>query len=344
VSAERRYRLLLLSYPRSYRSERADEMLDVLLAKEDARTQWSVVTEAASLVGHGLAQRVRQPFLRRHGATSLHLAGASLLCVLAVLGARQLLGTGLRDVGLDGYPDSWQLDVLWVDPRWPVHTLWLMTGLALLLGRHGLTVVSAWSAAVAHAWLLLASGSPASLPWPGNIGPHWVAAVGAGEASWAVLSVAGAVLVGGPATAGRARADLPSRRWWYAGVLGLGGGGAISAVGLWLSNPAIGDAQLMGAVRGPAPALVLSAGVLGLGLVRAPHGWGALALLGALTAVPLTVRWAAPMSVLGAGALVFVAGYALASLRRAWSCSGSAVAGLPDEITGPGTTSRCPFP
>jgi hypothetical protein len=338
VNPERRYRLLLLSYPRSYRSERAGEMLDVLLAKEEGASAWSLVTEAASLVGHGLAQRARQPFLRRHGATSLGLAGASLLCLLAVLGAWQLLATGLRGLGLDGYPAAWQLDVLWVDPRWPVHALWLVSGLALLLGRHRLTVVSAWSAAVAHAWQLLAGGSAASLPWPGNIGPHWVAPGGAAEAGWAVLSVAGAVLVGGPATAERARADLAGRRWWGAVVVGLVGGGAISVVGLSVSAPASAGGRLMDAVRGPAPALLLCAVVLGLGLVRAPHGTGALALLGALTAVPLAVRWAEPMSVVGAGALVVVAGYVVSSLRRAWICSEVVVARRPDEVAGPGTS------
>jgi hypothetical protein len=315
VSPERRYRLLLMAYPRSYRAERAEEMLQVLLAGEDrerasTRSAWA---EGASLVRHGLAQRMRHQVL--HAATSRGLAGASLLCVLAVLGARQLLASGLRGLGWDGYPDQWQLSVLWVDPRWPVHVLWLVTGLVLVLGRHRLAVLSARAAVVVHAWQLLAGASPALVPWPGDVGPHWVAPGGVAEAGWLVLTVAGAVMLGGPTTAGRAVAALPGRRWWSAGAVGVLGGGAMSVLALW--TPDQGGSGLVDLVRGQGPSLVLASAVLGLGLVREPHGTGALALLGALAAVPLAIRWSAPMTACAAAALVFLAGYAVASLHRA---------------------------
>ena len=147
MSPERRYRLLLLCYPRSYRAERAEEMLDVLLAAEEGRGSRSGLAEAVSLVGHGLALRLRRPVVGPRVSPSLGLAGASVVCVLAVLGAHQLLAAGLRGLGLDGYPDVWRLYVLWVDPLWPVQALWVAAGLALLLGRHRLCVLSAWAAA-----------------------------------------------------------------------------------------------------------------------------------------------------------------------------------------------------
>jgi hypothetical protein len=314
VSREGRYRLLLLAYPRSYRAERAEEMLQVLLlAAEERPGAGSAWSEGASLVRHGLARRARQQVLS--AASSRGLAGASLLCLLAVLGARQLLASGLRWLGWDGYPDQWQASVLWVDPRWPVHALWLLTGLVLMLGRHRLAVVSAWAAAVVHAWQLLAAASPALVPWPGDLGPHWIAPGGVAETGWLVLTVAGAVMLGSPASASRAVAALPGHRWWSACAVGTLGGAAVSV--LALSVPDQPGSGLVGLLRGQGPSLVIAAAVLGLGLVRAPDGTGALALLGALAAVPVAVRWSEPMTAWGAAALVLLAGYALASLRGA---------------------------
>ncbi len=318
MSPERRYRLLLLSYPRSYRAERAEEMLDVLLATEDRRGAWSGLFEAASLVGHGLALRAHQPFVGRKVIPSLGLAGASLVCLLAVLGAQQLLAAGLRGLGLDGYPDEWRLRVLWVDPRWPVQALWVTTGLTLLLGWHRLAAASAWTAAVLHAWhLVVTAVTTVELPWPGDVGPHWVAPGGIPQASWVALSVAGAVMLGGPVRAARARACLPRRRWLAIAASGLAAAGLAQVAGR-AAHAVLGDAApaLVEGVRGPTLPLVLAATVLTLGLLRAPHGRGALVVLGVLAAAPLAARWSGPMAVLGAAVIVFAAGYVVASLSR----------------------------
>ncbi len=317
MSPERRYRLLLRCYPRSYRAERAEEMLDVLLATECRRGSWSGLSEAASLVTHGLVLRLRLPLAGGRATPSLGLAGASLVCLLAVLGAQQLLAGGLRGLGLDGYPDEWGLHVLWVDPRWPVHALWVVTGLALLIGRDRLAVVSAWAAAVLHAWLLVVTAATrVDLPWPGDIGPHWTAPGGAAEATWFVLSLAGAVLLGGRVRVGRARTSLPPRRWWTVGAVGLVGA-VLAALAAPAASALVGQGALgvTDSVRGPALPLVLAAVVLALGLLRSPHGRGALLLLGALAVVPLAVRWSTPMAVLGAAAILFAAGFAVASMR-----------------------------
>lgn len=318
MSPERRYRLLLLSYPRSYRAERAEEMLEVLLATEGRRGSWSAMSEAGSLVGHGLALRLSRPMARPAVSPSVGLAGVSLLCLLAVLGAQQLSAAGIRGLGLDGYPDEWRTGVLWVDPRWPVHALWVTTGLALLLGRHRAAVASAWAAAALHTWhLVVTAVTTVELPWPGDVGPHWVAPGGIAQGSWALLSVSSAVLLGGPAFAARAHAGLPVRRWCMVVATGLVGVALASVAGP-AAYALLGNAhpQLVEDVRGPVLPVVLAAAVLASGLLRVPHGRAALLLLGMLAAAPLATRWSEPMGTLGAGMVVFAAGYAVAQRGR----------------------------
>lgn len=312
MSPERRYRLLLLTYPRSYRDARADEMLDVLLAAEERRGPWSGLPEAASLVTHGILQRLRLSLAGARATSSPALAGASLVCLLAVLGAQQLLRAGLRGLGWDGSPDEWGLHVLWVDPRWPVHTLWVLTGLALLLRRDGWAVACAWAGALAHAWHLVAAAEPA-LPWPGNIGPHWIAPGGSSEAAWLLLSVAVAALLGGRGRLARARTCLAPHLWWAVVAVGLVGVTLVAlvtaTVGETTGLSALGPT---GSSRAVLP-LVLGATVLAAGLLRAPHGRGALFLLAALAIAPLVVRWSTPMAVPGAAVALLAAGLAVTS-------------------------------
>ena len=54
---ERRYRLLLRSYPAGYRRERTDELLDVLLSDAPAARRWPQWREAVALVRGGLRVR-----------------------------------------------------------------------------------------------------------------------------------------------------------------------------------------------------------------------------------------------------------------------------------------------
>lgn len=318
MSPERRYRLLLLSYPRSYRVERAEEMLDVLLAAEEGRGSRSGPAEAVSLVGHGLVLRLRRRVVGPQVSPSLGLAGASVLCVLAALGAHQLLAAALRGLGLDGRPEMWRLHVLWVDPLWPVQVLWVAAGLALLLGRHRFCVASAWAAAALHAWhFLVTAATSVALPWPGDVGPNWVASGGTAEAGWLVLSVAGAVLLGGPARVAGARSALSPRGLRFVAAVGAVGVGLAAVAGpAAYSLRGHGALALADTVRGPATAVVLTAAVLGLLLTRAPHGRGAMVLLGVLALAPLGAHWTETMTALAAGALVFAAGYAVSSWGR----------------------------
>ena len=260
MSPERRYRLLLLSYPRSYRAERAEEMLDVLLAAEGRRGAWSRTSEAVSLVGHGLALRLSPAVVRPAFSPSVGLAGVSLLCLLAVLGAQQLPAAGIRGLGLDGYPDEWRIDVLWVDPRWPVHALWVPPGWPCCSGGTASAVASAWAAAALQAWhLLVTAVTSVELPWPGDVGPHWVALRGQPRRrSWLVLSVAGAVMLGGPARAARCRRRPCPRRGLGArrGRPGRGRPGRGRRPGGVLRRPGAGGLALADTVRGPAAPLV----------------------------------------------------------------------------------------
>lgn len=317
VSPERRWRLLLRAYPRAYRTERGQEMLDVLLATEDRRGRSSGVSESVSLVGHGLSQRLRRVLPNPTDSPSLGLAGVSLVALLGLLGVQQLAANGFRGLGLDGYPEEWGLGILWVDPRWPVHVLWVATGLALLLGRHRLLVTSAWAAAALHAWLLVVTTvTTVDLPWPGDLGPHWVAPGGAAEASWALLSVFAAVLVGGPASAARARAALPVRRWRTVATVGLVVA-ALARLAVLTSLMVAGSSNLhlVEAVRGPMPPLVLAAAVLATGLVPTRQGRQALLIVAMLAAAPLAARWSGSMTWFAAATALFIAGYA----ARSWS-------------------------
>ena len=317
MTPERRYRLLLLCYPRAYREERGEELLEVLLERTHGAGTWTVTGEAAALVRHGLAQRLRQAALHRPDPKAARLAGASLALLLAVLGARQLLDTALAGLGVDGYPDAWGTAVVWVDPRWPVHAAWLATGVALLLRRDRLTVLSAWSAATVHAWLL-ASTALRGLPWPGDAGPHWIASGGAAETSWLVLTVAAAVAIGGPGGLGRARSRLGDGRCWLATGAGLLGGGTVSVLAVLLAERSAAGLTPVGrGLAGPTPSVLLAAAVLVVGLLRVPQGRLALAVLGALGAVPLAVRWPEPTVLLGVAALVLLGGCAAAGLARA---------------------------
>ena len=316
--AETWFRLLVRAYPAGYRATREDETVGVLLEVHDQQGVRASVREAASLVRHGLALRVRQTFVGQDVSPTLGLAGVSLALLLGVLGVQQLAAMGLRGLALDGYPDAWGVHVVWVDPRWPVHALWVVTGLALLLGRHRLAVGSAWVVAGLHCWhIVVTAATGADLFWPGDVGPHWQAPGGAPEASWALLSIAVAVLVGGPARAARACAGLSRRRRRAVVATGLGsvalalaGGPAMHAL-LGVEHLALTEG-----VRGTTVPLVLTAGVLARALLRAPHGRGALLLLAALSAAPLGVRWSEPMTLLAAGAAVFAAGYAVAATGR----------------------------
>lgn len=318
MSPASRYRLLLGAYPRSYRDARGQEMLAVLLEAEERRGRWSVLPEAVSLVAHGLALRVRRPLAGRGVPPSVSLAGVSLILLLALVGGHQLVATGVRGLGLDGYPESWQVWRVWVDPRWPVQAAWLATGLALVLRWHRTTVVLAWTGVLLHAWLAVAEvATGLAVPWVGDVGPAWDAPFGARQAGWLLLTGLAAALVGGPARLASALDAAPDRSWrrvLVSGALGSAATFCVAPVVVRVTSPGAG----LGTTS-PEPLLALLAGGTALLVVlrRTSEGRPAALLLVATALLVLATRWHALGPALLAGAALFTAGYALGTSRRA---------------------------
>lgn len=61
-SLERRYRRFLALYPKSFRAEREEEMVAVLMQGADPDQTRPRVSEAADLVAHGVRRRASAPF------------------------------------------------------------------------------------------------------------------------------------------------------------------------------------------------------------------------------------------------------------------------------------------
>jgi hypothetical protein len=317
VSVESCYRLLLRVYPRDYRAVRGEEMLDVLLSTQEHRGRRSVLPEAAALVAHGLAVRLRRSAGDRVPA-SVGVAGVALALLLGVLGVAQLSQMALRGLALDGYPREWMVWQVWVDPRWPVHLAWLATAAALLLRRHLLAVLLAWVALLLHGWLVLTGiATGLDLWWLGQVGPAWFLSVNATQASWFVLTVAAALLLGGPVRTRHGVEALPVRQWSRVALAGLVGAviaGAAAPVVFHLQGGA--DAALAEDLRGGLVPVLLAAVVLVAALRRSAYGRVAVALLAVVGLVPLLARWSDPTSVMLAGGTLFAVGY-VAGARRA---------------------------
>jgi hypothetical protein len=291
-------------------------MLDVLLSAEERRGRWSVLPEAAALVGHGVATRLRHSADLRVPA-SVGVAGVALALLLAVLGAAQLSQMALRGLGLDGYPYAWQLWRVWVDPRWPIHVAWIATAAALLLRRYPLAVLLAWTAVLLHGWLVLAGTATGwSMWWIGEIGPAWHVPVNATQASWFVLTVAAALLVGGSGRARRGVEALPVARWSRVLVAGLAGCvlAAVAAPIVFRLDGSM-NVRLAEDVRGALVPLLLATSAVVALLRGSPYGRGAVALLAVSGLVPVLARWSDPAAVLLAGCALFAVGY-VAGARR----------------------------
>ena len=317
MSAESRYRFLLQAYPARDRDRRGDEMLDVLLSAEEARGRWAVLPEAASLVGHGLAARLRQVGAPRVPA-SVGVAGVGLALLLAVLGAAQLSQMALRGLALDGYPREWMIWRVWVDPRWPVHLAWLATGAALLLRRPLPAVLLAWVAVLLHAWLVLAAiATGLDLWWLGEVGPAWFLGVNATQASWFVLTVTTALLLGSPGRTRGAVEALPLRRWRTVLLAGVGGCAVAAVAGpIVFHLDGTMDVRLAEDLRGAFLPVLAATLALVAQLVRSPYGRGAVALLALVGLVPVLARWSDPAAVLLAGGTLFLVGYVAGARRR----------------------------
>jgi hypothetical protein len=241
------------------------------------------------------------------------------LLLLAVLGAHQLAAMGARGLGLDGYPESWQIGALWVDPRWPIQLTWLLTGIALLLGWHRMTVFLAWMAVLLHGWLAVGDlGSGLAPAWFGHVGPAWVAPFGAGQGGWLLLSCLAAAAAGGPGHLARALGSVrvrSCRRVLVAGFVGSSVAIVAAPTLSWLTAP---GAALTQCARGPLLGLV-AAGVFVLSaLRRTSDGRQAVLLLALAALIPLTARWhgLSPLPINLVAATAITAAYVFGIGRR----------------------------
>lgn len=92
TTLERRYRRLLLAYPREYRAAHGDELLDVLLESADPGRTVPVLKEAWGLLTGGVRSRIAHQATGNAWADGLHLgitavAAANLAALLPYLGA-----------------------------------------------------------------------------------------------------------------------------------------------------------------------------------------------------------------------------------------------------------------
>jgi hypothetical protein len=89
AALERRYRRLLVSYPRAFREESGDEMLAVLLAGAGPGQSWPGPADTANLIVAGLWMRMRPSAPRSargiRAAVTLMFAGAAMTAVSLAL-------------------------------------------------------------------------------------------------------------------------------------------------------------------------------------------------------------------------------------------------------------------
>jgi hypothetical protein len=147
--AEATYRRLLLSYPSRYRLRFGDEMVGVLMEKDDAagpRRGRPSIGESLTLIRHGLAMRLR---VRGEPGTWRRPVGAAA-AVLATLGAVIAVQTFVR-MGIPtelvfGHP------IMWVDPAWPVALLSILVFALFVLGRQAPAAIAALAASGIAIW------------------------------------------------------------------------------------------------------------------------------------------------------------------------------------------------
>ncbi|WP_433435652.1 hypothetical protein [Nonomuraea sp. CA-141351] len=145
TALERRYRRLLLAYPRKYRAAHGDELLDLLLESADPGRTVPVLREAWGLLTGGVRSRIAHQATGSAWADGLHLgvtavAAANLAALLPYMGAMPLwtllsalallailrgrvpaalslsLVTGVKAVAVAGGWQVFELTLLPVDP------------------------------------------------------------------------------------------------------------------------------------------------------------------------------------------------------------------------------------
>jgi hypothetical protein len=146
--AERWYRQVMRLYPADYRSQFADEMLEILMQTDhpaDRPTRASA-GETWSLLRHGLQMRLRRAPQGTWSRPSF--AGVAVLAaIIAVIGAQTLFNSGHGYLITDD-PDRSSA----IEPMWGAAALSLLTFGLLLLRLTVPTAISAWATVGAGVW------------------------------------------------------------------------------------------------------------------------------------------------------------------------------------------------
>src|SRR5215469_2131706 len=98
---ERRYRLLLRTYPTSYRRDRGEELLGTLMEATPSRRQWPLARDVRALVIGGLRPRAEQNRGRRM-AVNLRLDSLFAFSIYLILAAWCYLAATCVDAHLSG--------------------------------------------------------------------------------------------------------------------------------------------------------------------------------------------------------------------------------------------------
>lgn len=138
MNLEQRYRRLLLAYPPTYRAERGDEIVGVLLDSAAPGQARPTIADSFDLVRGGLSARVRHR--RPYRSTSWPDALAVITVVLPIaLGARAYRYAYLlhrfRDQIELGRASADAPSVQWYFDGWAGPTLWLVAAIVVIAGR-----------------------------------------------------------------------------------------------------------------------------------------------------------------------------------------------------------------
>jgi hypothetical protein len=109
ATLERRYRLLMRSYPQTWLGERGEELIGTLMEISEPGQQWPKPREASSLLLSGIRVRAGVDRLESPGRAWRDSIRPALVLLLALQIVVQVWLTVLSFGDLDGAPVTWQL-------------------------------------------------------------------------------------------------------------------------------------------------------------------------------------------------------------------------------------------
>lgn len=226
--------LLIHAYPEPYRSDRAQEIVAVLLDADDQRSgTWTRLREIGGLLLHASRVRTRSLVTARGTVAQpppWSLAGLMIMVVLAVVATQAWTAALIRVVN----PGTMHGDG-WLDPRWPVHLAWLLAGVLIWLRQ----AKAAWVVTLLGAVLvtMYTISVPTGIPWPGDLSVTWGGVsnpydmmwpLTARDAAWWGLTMLALAMSGSPRKLTAALASIPRPALGRAAVAATGAMGVLA--------------------------------------------------------------------------------------------------------------------